>query len=111
MPAPIASGQRDIQAAITESVAETAGSWSKQIQRTLRFVESQRRHLHPTSVWFMGGGASVRNIGPYLSEALELPVNLWSVPTDPRFDGVAQGRQAALFGGAFALSTLAWRAA
>jgi Tfp pilus assembly PilM family ATPase len=106
-----AGGEHDVQLAVTEAVHETAGRLVEQIQRTLRFVESQRRHLHPSSVWFMGGGASVRNIGQYLSGALRLPVNLWSVPTDPRLDGVGQGRQAALFAEAFALSALAWRAA
>jgi Tfp pilus assembly PilM family ATPase len=104
-------GRHEIQVALTDAITETLNQLVEQVQRTLRFVESQRRHLHPTSVWLMGGGASVRNVGPYLSKALELPVHIWKVPSDPRSDYIAQGSQAALFGGAFALSTLAWRAA
>jgi Tfp pilus assembly PilM family ATPase len=81
------------------------------VKRTLRFLEMQRRYQHPTGLWLMGGGASVRNIGPYLTEAIGMPVHIWDPPADPEIDEVAQGRHSALFGAAFALSTLAWRAA
>ena len=39
----------------------------RQLGRTLQFTEMQRRHLQPTTVWLMGGGASMKNIGPYLA--------------------------------------------
>jgi type IV pilus assembly protein PilM len=102
------AGQRDIQAAVTDALADTADSLVEQIERTLQFVESQRRHHHPTQLWLMGGGASVRNIGPYLTKRLELPVSIWNVPTDDRRDGAELGRETPLFAAAFALSALAW---
>jgi Tfp pilus assembly PilM family ATPase len=111
VPGAVAEGQHEIQAAVTDAIADTVRSLVEQIRRTLRFVESQRRQQHPASLWLMGGGASVRNIGPYLSAALGMNVCIWSVPPDSQLDSVAQGRQAALFGAAFALSALAWRAA
>ena len=103
------AGQLEIQAAVTDAVAETADSLVAQIWRTLQFIESQRRHHHPTMLWLMGGGASVRNIGPYLSKKLELPVSIWSAPTDVERDGADLGRETPLFAAAFALSALAWR--
>ena len=106
-----AAGQREIQAAITDAIADVTASLVEQIERTLRYVESQRCHQHPAALWLMGGGASVRNIGPYLSASLGLPVSIWGVPTERDVNVPAQGRQAALFGAAFALSALAWRAA
>jgi Tfp pilus assembly PilM family ATPase len=110
-PSPAVAGQRDIQAAITDAIGDVMASLIEQIGRTLRFVESQRRHQRAAAMWLMGGGASMRNIGPYLSAALGLPVSIWSVPTDRALDEAIQGRQSALFGAAFALSALAWRAA
>jgi Tfp pilus assembly PilM family ATPase len=106
-----ALGSRKIQEAITDAVDETVHQLVEEIQRTLRFFESQRRHLRPASVWMMGGGASMRNIGPHLCNLLEMPVHIWSVQRDPQLDSVTPGNQAALFGGALALSALAWRAA
>ena len=82
----------------TRSPKSTA-SLVEQIERTLRFVESQRRHQHPTSLWLMGGGASVRNIGPYLSAALDMPVSIWRCADRARPRRAnCPSRQAALFG-------------
>ena len=102
--------QDELQIAVSEGFAETTEKLLEQIQRTIRFVDLQRKHLRPTSVWLMGGGASVRNMGPHLSAALDLPVSIWSMRREPE-DSAAAGGRAALFAGAFALSTLAWRAA
>jgi len=97
----------DIQQAITDSVADLIAEFVEQLQRTLRFVDLQRRHLRPAEVWLVGGGASVRNMGPYLSRALDMPVHIWGVPCDGHPVGVSNGTSP-LFAGAFALSTLAW---
>ena len=72
----------EIQAAITAAIAEVTASLVEQIERTLRFVEQQRRHQHPAALWLMGGGASVRNIGPHLAAALRLPVSIWGLPPE-----------------------------
>ncbi|MGD9634132.1 MAG: hypothetical protein AB7G28_13815 [Pirellulales bacterium] len=106
-----AGANRELQSAVTSAISEIAASLAEQINRTIRFVESQRRHQHPTSVLLMGGGSSVRNIGPLLSTALDMPVATWQVQLDRGVDETLQGRRAALFGPALALSALAWRAA
>ncbi len=109
---PAAAGDHHkIQTAITDAIADVMASLAEQIERTLRFLESQRRHQHPASLWLMGGGASVRNIGPHLSALLRLPVSIWGVPTNRELAGATPSPQTALFGPALALSALAWRAA
>jgi type IV pilus assembly protein PilM len=108
---PHTDGRAEIQAAITAAVADTIDGIVEQIRRTLQFVELQRRYLRPTSVWLLGGGASLRNIGPHLSTILDLPVSIWELPTDPNVARSLRGFQPALFGNAVALSALAWWAA
>jgi type IV pilus assembly protein PilM len=100
-----------VQDAISLAADEVLERLVDEIQRTLRFFESQRRHLRPNAVWLMGGGASLRNLGPHLGHRLAMPVHLWSVPLDPQLGDVADGNHSALFGTAAALSALAWRAA
>jgi type IV pilus assembly protein PilM len=106
-----ASGRAEIQSAITAAVADTIDAVVEQIRRTLQFVELQRRHLRPTSVWLLGGGASLRNIGPHLSTILDMPVSIWDVPVEATASCALRRGQTALFANAFALSALAWRAA
>jgi Tfp pilus assembly PilM family ATPase len=97
------------QSAISEAAAEPIEELVRQIRRTLQFTEAQRRHLHPAAIWLMGGGASLRNVGPYLAHALDLPVHLWTIPAGPI--SCAAGCRSTVFAGAAALSTAAWRAA
>ena len=97
--------------AIAAAAAGTLDELVRQISRTLQFTEMQRRHLQPAAVWLMGGGASMKNIGPYLTEALSLPVHIWSLPPEAEPIPCAAGSRAAVFGNAAALSALAWRAA
>jgi Tfp pilus assembly PilM family ATPase len=101
----------EIQSVITSAIANTFESVMEQVRRTLQFVDQQRRHLRPTSVWLLGGGASLRNIGPHVSEVVGLPVSIWGLPTDRDRDESLAGAEPALFANAIALSTLAWRAA
>lgn len=106
-----ANANQELQRVITEAASSTLRTLTDQVQRTLQYIHSQRRHLSPTAVWLMGGGATMRNIGPNLSQALEMPVNIWRVPTDSPQLACASGDRVALFGPAVALSALAWRAA
>ena len=62
-------------------------------------------------VRLMGGGATMKNIGPYLAEALSLPVHVWKLDTEAEPIDCAAGNRAAVFGSAVALSSLVWRAA
>jgi len=96
--------------AITAAASDTIDELVVQIQRTLQFTEMQRKHLQPASIWLMGGGASMKNVAPYLAEALALPVHIWSLPQEEPIP-CASGRRSAVFGNAAALSALAWRAA
>jgi Tfp pilus assembly PilM family ATPase len=96
--------------AITAAASGTVDELVRQIQRTLQFTEMQRRHLQPAAVWLMGGGASMKNIGPYLANALSLPVQIWSLPVEEPIP-CAAGNRSAVFSNAAALSALAWRAA
>ena len=102
---------RPIQAAITEAVSETLEELVRQLNRTLQFTEMQRRYLQPASLWLMGGGASLRNIETYLAESLNLPVHVWKLAADSTPIPCAADHRSAVFGGAVALSALAWRAA
>jgi Tfp pilus assembly PilM family ATPase len=99
-----------LQSAIYEAVGPTLDRLCEQVRRTLQFLETQRRYLHPLALWMLGGGGSLRNIGPWLAHALEIPVHIWELPCDDS-SPAASGNRTALFAGAAALSALAWRAA
>lgn len=106
-----APGRKEIREAITAAVADTINTLVEQIRRTLQFVDLQRRHLRPTSVWLLGGGASLRNVGPRLSALLDLPVSIWDLPIAAAPGSATPTDHPYLFGNAIALSVLAWRAA
>jgi Tfp pilus assembly PilM family ATPase len=98
----------EAQAAITDAAEETIDELARQIGRTLHFMESQRRHLQPSSIWLMGGGASMNNIGPRLAEQLRMAVHIWQIPADGGQMPWAAGPRAAVFAQAAALSALGW---
>jgi type IV pilus assembly protein PilM len=103
--------ESDIACAISEAAARSVDELVRQISRTLQFMEMQRRHLQPSSIWLMGGGASLKNVGPCLSEVLSLPVHTFMLAPDSKPIACAAGSRSAVFGSAAALSALAWRAA
>jgi Tfp pilus assembly PilM family ATPase len=104
-------GDRSAQAAITQAIEKFVEVLRDQARRTLQFLEMQRRHLHPVAIWLMGGGASMRNIGPWLAHELQLPVHIWSLTNSGEPPLCAAGNRSALFAEAAALSALAWRPA
>jgi type IV pilus assembly protein PilM len=106
-----ATSDPKIQSAITDAASDATAELVRQLRRTLQFMESQRRHLQPTALWLLGGGASMRNIGPYLAHELSLPVHVWALPANGELIPCAAGPRAAVFASAVALSALAWRAA
>jgi len=99
----------EIARAIAAAAAGTIDELIRQLSRTLQFMEMQRRHLQPSAVWLLGGGASLKNIGPWLSESLHLPVHIVSFPLDDLPIECATGARSAIFANAAALSALAWR--
>ncbi len=102
---------QQIQAAIVDAANVALEGLVHQISRTLQFMDTQRRHLHPQAIWLMGGGASMRNIDSHLARALHVPVHIWKVKTDAEPIPCAARNRAAVFGNAVALSALAWSAA
>jgi type IV pilus assembly protein PilM len=100
-----------IQTAIRDAVEKTLVGVRDQARRTLQFLDMQRRHLHPSAIWLMGGGGSMRNVAQWLAQELQLPVHIWTIPSDGASLTCAEGSRSALFAGAAALSALAWRAA
>lgn len=105
------SADQAMQRAITEAAEQPIDQLLRQLRRTLQFTEGQRRHLQPAAVWLMGGGAAMRNVGPYLEQQLDLPVHVWNVPQHDGELPCATGNRSALFSAAVALSASAWRAA
>ena len=99
------------QAAITEAAEPPIQELMRQIRRTLEFMEAQRRQQQPATVWLLGGGASMRNVSPYLEQALGLPVQIWKLAPEDTPIPCAAGYRSAVFGSAVALSAAAWRAA
>jgi Tfp pilus assembly PilM family ATPase len=104
------TGNQHVQRAITGAAAPAVNELVSQVRRTLQFMASQRSPS-PSACWLMGGGASIRNIGPYLSDALAMPVNIWQLPGDDGELPCMAGNRSAVFSGAAALSALAWEAA
>jgi Tfp pilus assembly PilM family ATPase len=104
------SGDPQSQAAITDAASITIDALIRQLKRTLQFADTQRRHLQPAAVWLMGGGASTRNLSSYLAGAIELPIHVWTLPAAAPI-ACAADQRSAVFSGAAALSSLAWRAA
>jgi Tfp pilus assembly PilM family ATPase len=102
---------QQIQKAITDALSDATSELVRQLKRTLQFLEFQRRHLHPEEVWFMGGGASTRNIGPHLTRALGQSVRICGGQVQQESVRETAPQQAAVFSAALALSALAWRAA
>lgn len=102
------SADAEIQRAVAEAAEPVLDSLIREIGRTLQFVEMQRRHLQPAAAWLMGGGATMRNVGEYLGERLDFPVETWNVAPASDTIPFAEGRRAALFAGAAALSAAGW---
>ena len=96
------------QAAITDAAEETIEELVRQIGRTLHFMDAQRRHLHPAAIWLMGGGASMCNIGSVLGAALGCRCTFGRCRPRRGEIAVRVGQRSAVFGGAVALSALAW---
>jgi type IV pilus assembly protein PilM len=105
------SAQGGASQAITEAASPALDELVRQIGRTLQFTETQRRHLQPAGIWLLGGGASLKNVEAYLSNALSLPVHIVTLAADSEPIACAAGNRSAVFGNAAALSALAWRAA
>jgi Tfp pilus assembly PilM family ATPase len=100
----------DLQCVIEEVTRDALGAFLQELNRTLGFLQHQRRELAPVKVMLFGGGATVNNVAAYLDDKLELPVETW------RLKSAARGPRDTypsieLLGPAIALSALAWTTA
>jgi type IV pilus assembly protein PilM len=102
---------RSIQTALTAAAESPIEELIKQIRRTLQFMEAQRRHLQPTAIWLMGGGASLANAASFLQHAAGIPVNVWQMEMEQTGDARTAPHRPGVFAAAAALSASAWRAA
>ncbi len=103
---PSAGGDRwaELRHVLSDIVAEPVAALVAEIQRTLAYPELHRAGLLPGRVWLFGGGATVRNIAPYLRAKIGLPVEPWRLEGP----GDRMGAEPVLMGPAAALSALAW---
>lgn len=96
----------------SQLVARPLHQLVSEVQRTIEFLHQQYRQTRPQRLWLLGGGALVRNLPEYFTQALSLPVSAWELDSGvAERDAPAAGperRSAALFGVAAALSSLAW---
>ncbi len=108
LPNPAQSAPTDLQSVIEEVTREPLDSFMDELNRTAEFLKFQRRRIAPAKIVLLGGGAAVKNIGSYLNEHVDLPVDTWAL--DSKRTRPSAGPQIAieLFGPAVALSSLAW---
>jgi Tfp pilus assembly PilM family ATPase len=83
----------------------------RQLAKTLAYLNVHRASLMPRRICLMGGGATIRNVAPWLSERLDVAVETWQFPagrnSEPDTAG-APPSEMPLWAGAAALSALAW---
>lgn len=94
----------EVRQVLTDIVAEPVAALVAEIQRTLAYPELHRASLLPHRLWLFGGGATVRNIAPYLAARIGLPVEPWHLDGPETSGAVPE----ALLGPAASLSALAW---
>ena len=91
---------------IAELAAEPLSRLIDELNKTLSYFQQQRRDLIPSDGWLLGGGATIRNVAPWLSTQIDIPFNVWRLAT--RLDGTdwASDAATAMLGPAAALSAL-----
>ena len=93
---------------IGEVMADVLREMSDELERTLSFVGLQHRGLQVGRLLLCGGGATVRNVGEWLSRRLKLNVAPWQLPGESAEPSTASGIPSALLATALGLSALAW---
>lgn len=103
-----ATATEELQSVIEEVIREPLSAFMEEVDRTITFLNQQRRAIAPTKIILFGGGASVKNIASYFQSRMELPVEGWRL----RHGGDETTGQIQppieMLGPAIALSSLAW---
>ena len=107
LPRPGGGSAEELPSVIEEVMAEPRDTFLGELQRTIAFLRQQRRALTPHKLLLFGAGATVRNVGEYLTNKIALPVSVWHLPHGGRPDGDLNWPPA-LLAPAIALSSLAW---
>ncbi len=100
----------DLQEVIAEVVAQPLQIFAEELERTMAFLHQQRRALVPQKIVLFGGGAAMRNIGPFLTDKVDVPIAPWNLEGQPQYGG-RNRPPLPLLGSAVALSALAWETA
>jgi Tfp pilus assembly PilM family ATPase len=101
---------RSVQEVVADVVGEPINAILAELEKTLSYLKLHRSRLEPKRLWLFGGGATVKNIAPYLAIKAGLEMDVWRMPGDPAGRRVEGGAPLELFGNAVALSALAWAA-
>jgi Tfp pilus assembly PilM family ATPase len=89
-------------------IAEPVTRFEDELKRTIAFLAQHRRGLSHSRLVLFGGGASIKNVAPFLSDRLEMSVETWR-PQDSGFQtGTQPHVPIELMGPAIALSSLGW---
>lgn len=92
------------QVAVGQQLMQPLRHLVDELGRTLSYLRMQMADRYPQQLMLFGAGATIADLGPFLSEQLNFPCETWSLPRRrPN-----ESHPDALFGAAAALSALAW---
>ena len=101
---------RSVQEVVADVVGEPIAGILAEVAKTLSYLKLHRSNLTPERLWLFGGGATVKNIAPYLAAKAGLETAVWRLPGDSAGRRADGGAPLELLGNAVALSALAWAA-
>lgn len=79
---------------------------SKEVTRTIQYIEANTRIARSEHVWAFGGGALFRQLTEPLAETLQIPVRPWELRLAEKLDSPLHRDLVPLFGPAAALASL-----
>ena len=97
-----------MQAVIEDVITEPLEGFVHELKRTLAFLRQHRRGISHQKMILLGGGACLRNVAPFLTDKLVLPVEVWQPDVERMQHGSQPQLPIELFGPAMALSSLRW---
>lgn len=98
----------ELQLVIEEVAREPLTAFIEELNRTITFLNQQRRSIAPAKLVLFGGGAAVKNIANYFQGKVELPVEVWRLGGDRGWQQEHLAVPIEMLGPAIALSSLAW---
>ncbi len=98
----------EVSEMIFELVTAEVLHLAQEVERTLKYLGSQRRALLPRKFHLFGGGAQIPGIDHYLTDRLQVEAKVWRLCEEPVTDTSTQQVAQCLLGPALSLSALAW---